>query len=166
MSSQLPKLARATEGRYFQPDERQALLDKAATLPLRFQAADQLQEREETIVQAVMEALQERYPESSAIKGPALAKTRHDVQLVLRFNMQAMVLDDMRWLEEKVLFWLRTILAAGNFTPQFSRDCFTLLREQVEKNINPESAALLQPYLDRNIEVLSDLPEPVAQSVG
>jgi hypothetical protein len=164
MTSQLQTLARTAEGRYFHPDERQAMLAKAATLPSRFQAADQVQQHEEAIVQAVMEAMQQRYPESSAIKGPALAKTQNDVQLVLRFSAQAMVLDDLRWLDEKVLFWLRTILAAGNFTPQFSRDCFTLLREQVEKNVSPESARLLQPYLNRNIEVLCDIPEPAAKS--
>ena len=164
MNSQLQTFARAAEGRYFHPDERQALLAKATALPQRFQAADQVQQHEEAIVQAVIDAMQQRYPESSAIRGPALAKTQNDVQLVLRFNVQAMILDDMRWLDEKVLFWLRTILAAGNFTPQFSRDCFTLLGEQVKKSINPESAALLQPYLNRNIEVLSDIPEPAAKS--
>jgi hypothetical protein len=164
MNLQIQSLSRAAEGRYFRPEERQALLTRATTLPNRFQAADEVQEREDAIVQAVMEAMQQRFPESSALKGPAFAKTQNDIQLVLRFNVQAMVLDDMCWLDEKVLFWLRTILAAGSFTPQFSRDCFTQLRMQVEKNISPESMALLQPYLNRNIEVLSDIPETAAKS--
>ncbi|HLW65705.1 MAG TPA: hypothetical protein VKS79_10325 [Gemmataceae bacterium] len=164
MNSQLQSLVRGAEGRYFHADERRALLTQAASLPARFQAADQVQEHEDVIVQAVIEAMQQRYPESSAIKGPALAKTQNDVQLVLRFNVQAMILDHMRWLDEKVLFWLRTVLAAGNFSPKFSRDCFTLLRDQVAKHTSPQTAALLQPYLDRNIEVLSELPEPAATS--
>jgi small-conductance mechanosensitive channel len=164
MNSQLQRFARAAEGRYFQADERQALLAKATALPRRLEAADQVQQHEAAIVQAVMGTMQQRHPESSALKGPALTKTQNDVQLVLRFNVQAMVLDDMRWLDDKVLFWLRTILAAGNFTPEFSRDCFTLLCEQVEKYVDPESLALLQPFLRRNVEVLSDIPEPAAKS--
>jgi small-conductance mechanosensitive channel len=164
MNSQLQSLVVGAEGRYFHPDERQALLARAASLPERFQAAEQVQEHEEAIVQAVMEEMQQRHPESSAIKGPALAKTQNDVQLVLRFDVQAMILDDVRWLDEKVLFWLRTILAAGNFRPDFSRDCFTLLREQLARHTSPHTAALLEPYLKRNIEVLSDLPEPAAAS--
>ncbi|HEV3144848.1 MAG TPA: hypothetical protein VGZ47_13245 [Gemmataceae bacterium] len=160
MNAHLQTLLAAVEGRYFRHEERQSLLAQAASLPDRFQASDQVQEREEIIVQAVIDQLQQRYPESPAVIGPALAKTTSDVLLVLRFNVQAMILDDMRWLDEKVLFWLRTILAAGNFVPQFSRDCFTLLRQYVSENVSPQAMALLQPYLDRNIEVLSDLPEP------
>jgi hypothetical protein len=164
MIAQLQNLVHSAEGRYFHADERQALLDKAGSLPDRFHASDEVQEREEAIVRSVMDEMQQLHPESPAIHGPALAKTQNDVQLVLRFNVQAMILDDRHWLDERVLFWLRTILMAGNFSPQFSHDCFTLLRQQVAKNISPQALALLQPYLDRNIEVLSDLPQPAIVS--
>ena len=162
MNAHLQSLLTAAEGRYFHADERHSLLSKAASLPDRFQASDQVQEREEAIIGSVMEELRRRYPDSPATQGPGSTKTSSDLQLVLRFNVQAMICDDMRWLDEKVLFWLRTILRAANFSPQLSHDCFTLLGQHVAQTVTPQSWALLQPYLDRSIEVLSDIPEPVA----
>jgi hypothetical protein len=165
MNARLQKLALAAEGRYFQPAERHELLELAKSLPSRLHASDQIQQKEEAIVAAVMQEMQKRYAKFAKQHEHAWAKAFRDVVLVLRFDVQAMVCDEMRWLEEKVLFWLRTMLAAGNFTPQFIRDCFTLLREQVKLQVNPESFTWLQPYLDRNIEVLSDIPEPAAPAV-
>jgi hypothetical protein len=165
MNSRLQKLALASEGRYFAPAERQEALAFATTLPARFQVSDEIEHHESAIVQSVIEEMQKRYPNFAKQHEQAWAKAFRDLVLVLRFDVQAMVCDEIRWLDEKVLFWLRTMLVAGNFTPKFNHDCFTLLREQVQLRVSPDAFAWMKPFLDRNVEVLSDIPEPAAPAV-
>src|SRR3984893_551356 len=104
MNARMQKLAQAAEGRYFRSDERQEFLAYAASLPARFQASDQIEQQEETIVRAVIEEMQRRYPNFAKLHDQAWAKAFRDVLLVLRFDVQALICDEMGWLDEKVLF--------------------------------------------------------------
>ena len=49
----------------------------------------------------------------------------------------------------------------NNLTPKFCHDAFSLLREQVQAQLPAENYELLRPYLDRNVDVLSDFAEPL-----
>ena len=164
MTTRLLQLARSAEGRYFQPAEREQFLAYAEALPRRFAAATAVADHEEAILKATVTELQQRYPNFAKHHDQGWAKCYRDLQLVLRQDVQALVLDDVQRLEDTTLLWLRTMLAANNLTPQFCRDAFTLLREQVQAQL-AESFEPLQPFLDRNVEVLSDFPEPATPAV-
>jgi hypothetical protein len=165
MQTRLSKLATLSEGRYLTRDEQQDLLGFASALPQRVKVAELVEQKEDGIVRALTEEMKRRYPNFPKYHDQAWAKCNRDVTLVLRYDVQAMVFDDMKMLEDKVLYWLRTILAASNFTPQFVRDCYTILRDLCRQQLPPDAYRALEPYLERNISVVSDFPEPVTPAV-
>jgi Phycobilisome protein len=76
-----------------------------------------------------------------------------------------MLSGDLKVLEDKALFYLRSILAAYNVTPQFAREAFGRLRDRCREQLAAETFARLAPYLERNIQVLADFPEPAVAMV-
>ena len=54
---------------------------------------------------------------------------------MLRADVRAMLAGDLRSLEDKALFYLRSILAAYNVTPQFAREAFTRLRDHCRQRL-------------------------------
>jgi hypothetical protein len=85
--------------------------------------------------------------------------------MVLRADVQAMIFDDRGQLDGRLLYWMQTMFAANNYTPQFVRDCFGMLRDRLREELPAEDYDLMRPYLDRNVEVLSDFPEPTTPAV-
>ncbi len=165
MSTRLLKLARTADGRYFQPEERDQFLAYADSLPRRFQTSEAVSQREEAIVSAVINEMQRRYPNFAKFHDQGWAKCYRDLQLVLRHDAQAVIIDDVQALDDRILLWLRSMLAANNLTPKFCHDAFGLLREQAQAQLPAESYELIRPYLDRNVDVLSDFAEPAAPAV-
>jgi hypothetical protein len=159
------RLSTQAEGRYLNREEQQKLLGFANALPQRFKASAAIEQKEDAIVRAVVDELKQRYPNFPKYHDQGWAKCYRDVQLVLRYNVQAMIFDDMKLLEDKLLFWLRTILAASNFTPQLVRDTYTLLRDNCRSQVPGDAFSLLEAYLQRNIDVISDFPEPANPAV-
>jgi hypothetical protein len=162
MNSRFSKIAQAADGRYFSAEERQTFRSFADSLPQRIGAAEAVEQKEEAVIRTVLEQLQQRYPNFAKYHDQAWARQFRDVQLVLRAGVQAMVFDDVHRLDDKMLYWLRSMFAASNYSPRFVRDCFESLREQMKASLKHEDFDLLRPYLDRNIEVLGDFPEPAA----
>src|SRR4051794_34955286 len=138
MTTRLQKLARGADGRYFSADERAEFLGYAETLPRRFEAADAVAAQEEAILKAAVGELQNRYPNFAKYHDQGWAKCYRDLQLVLRHDVQALVLNDAQALEDRALLWLRTMLAANNLTPRFCADAFDLLREQARAHLAAE----------------------------
>jgi hypothetical protein len=165
MSTPLNDLLRQSEGRYLTPDEREQVLAYARDLPARVRAAEEVEAREADILAGVVDALRERYPRYERLFPNAWDRCAGDVRLVLRFDVRAMLAADPQPLEDKALYYLRSILAAYNLTPRFVGDAFALLRDECRGRLSPESFALLEPFLERNIHVLGDIPEPAVAVV-
>jgi hypothetical protein len=165
MSQSLHDILRVSEGRYPTPEERDRLLDLAHELPARVKAAEEVEAREADILAGVVGGLRDHYPRYEKLFPKAWDRCARDVQFVLRYDVRAMLANDPRPLDDKALYYLRSILAAYNLTPQFTRDCFTLLRDQCRERLSPEAFALLEPFLARNVEVLGNIPEPAVAAV-
>ena len=165
MNSSLNVILRACEGRYPGAEERAKLLAIARELPARVRAAEDVEAHEAATTAAVVAALHGRYPRYEKLFPQGWDRCASDLQLVLRSNVRAMLANDPRPLDDKALYYLRSILAAYNLTPQFTRDCFTLLRDQCRERLSPEAFALLEPFLARNVEVLGNIPEPAVAAV-
>jgi phycobilisome protein len=165
MNTRMSKLLTSADGRYFTAEERQGVLAFAESLPRRFHAADQVEQKEEAILRDVVGEVQKRHADLAKYHDQAWARVYRDAQLVLRADVQAMVCDDVRQLDDRMLLWMRTMFAANSFTPAFVRDCFSLLRDRARGHLAAEDFDLLRPYLDRNVEVLADFPEPAARAV-
>jgi hypothetical protein len=78
---------------------------------------------------------------------------------------QAMLLDEPKNLRDKLLYWLRTILAGLNFTPEFNRDTYTYLMEGFRQSLPPDAFAEFEPYLSQVIDIMSSFPDPAVPAV-
>lgn len=165
MNTELWELVNASDGRYFTSDEEAKVLKFAQTLPARFQAAAKVKAAEEPIVKSVIERMKQLYPNMARYHAAGWEKAHRDVQLVLRYNVQAMVCNDLQALEDKLLFWLRTILKSVNLTPKFIADTYVLLTQSCRDALPAEAFQLLEPALSRTLSVLSDVPEPHTAAV-
>lgn len=165
MSALLTKLSIETDGRYFTAEERQSVLGLAEALPRRVRAAEQVEQHEESALRSALESVQPNYPNFATYHDQAWARQFRDAQLVLRAAVTAMVLDDPRQLDDRALFWMRSMFAANNYTPRFVRDTFTAVRDRLQEKLGGDEFALLQPFLERAVAVLGDFPEPATPAV-
>jgi hypothetical protein len=165
MTPPLTTILRQSDGRYLTADEREQVLAYARDLPARVQAAQAVETAEADLTATVVGELRGRYPRFERLIPNAWDRLADDLRLVLRTDVRAMLAGELRVLEDKALFYLRSILAAYNVTPQFTRDAFTLLRDRCRDRLGPDAFARLEPYLERNVEVLADFPEPAVAMV-
>jgi hypothetical protein len=164
MTTRLNKLATAADGRYLSPEERRQVLDYTGSLPRRLDASDAIEQKEEAVLRSVVEEMQKKYPNFAKYHDQGWARQFRDMQLVLRSVVQAMIIDDVNQLDDRILFWMRTMFAANNYTPGFVRDCFTRLRDRLGDQAG-DHFNLLKPGLDHSVEVLSNFPEPATPAV-
>jgi hypothetical protein len=147
--------ARRADPGSFLPEEKLRELEKVDHLmAARVRAARSAEQFEQPILRQVIEPILKKFDFSKA--NAHRDKCYRDVGLVYRYCVFAMLSDDMKMLEDKLLFWLRTILQSQNF-PQGNesiRATYTLLLREAERQIPPEHFRLLDPYLARAAAIL------------
>ena len=151
--------------RYPTADERDRLTAYAAGVRDRLAAVRELESVEHAVIEATLERIRDLYPNFTRYHAVGWEKGYRDMQLMLQFMAKAMLVDDVRLLNDQVLTWVRTIFKSLNFTPKFLRDSYTLLRESVRVATRPRTFALMEPLLTHTIHYLSDIPEPVRPEV-
>lgn len=165
MNTEIRTLLLESEGRYLTEDERQKVSTYMAKFQERLKIAEMVEEAEDSAVRFCIDNTRKRYPNFDKYHEKAWAKAFRDVQLTTRYAAQAMLLDEPKLLEDKLLFWLRTILAGLNFTPEFNRDTYTYLTEGFRQALPPEAFGQLEPYLEQVVEIMSSFPEPATPAV-
>jgi hypothetical protein len=165
MNTRINLLIQGSDSRYLTPEERQEVVDYTNGFVERLAIVAQIEENEESAVRFCIDNTRKRYPNFDKYHTTAWAKAFRDVQLTTRYMAQAMLLDEIGILEEKLLFWLRTILAGLNFTPEFNRDTYTYLKQGFRQSLPPDVFTKLEPFLNRTIEIMSDFPMPATPAV-
>lgn len=165
MNNRIKHLLLQSDGRYLSADEKSEVVDYMTDFQKRLEVTGLIEEAEDSAVRFCIDNTRKRYPNFDKYHDKAWAKAFRDVQLTTRFATQAMLLGDMSILEDKLLYWLRTILAGLNFTPEFNRDTYTFLREGFRQNLPPDVFGELEPYLTRTIEIMSNFPAPATPAV-
>lgn len=165
MNNKINSILLESDSRYLTADERSELLTYTTTFAERLEAVQLIEENEDAAVRFCIENTRKRYPNFDKYHGSAWAKAYRDVQLTTRYMAQAMLIDEISLLEDKLLFWLRTILAGLNFTPEFNRDTYTYLKQGFRQSLPPETYAKFEPYLNRTIQIMSDFPMPATPAV-
>lgn len=160
MNTEIENIIRDSECRYLEEGEQKKILAFTASLPARFRAASAVEAREEVVVRGVVEQMRRLYPNFERYHAKGWEKAYRDIQISLRFTVQAMVWNNIEMQEDKLLTWLASILASFGFTPKFNRETYTLLRDGIKANVSQEVYAMLDPYLAKNIEILGSIPEP------
>lgn len=165
MYSRIMTVINASDSRYLTAPEQEQLLAYAASLPKRLQAARAVEQKEDEIVNRVIVEMKKRYPNFPALHERAWEKGFRDVQLVLRYIVQGMIVDDAAMPAQKLLFWCRSLSASAGITPRFMRDTYELLTDSVRQSIPQDAFALLESHLRAATEVLSEIPEPYRPAV-
>jgi len=165
MNKEITQLLIGSDSRYLTADERQSVLEYTNGFAERFRILSSIEEAEDAAVRFCIDNTRKRYPNFDKYHTTAWAKAYRDVQLTTRYMAQSMLLDDIGILEEKLLFWLRTILAGLNFTPEFNRDTYTFLKQGFRQSLPPDAFGVFEPFLNRTIEVMSDFPAPATPAV-
>lgn len=158
----LCELIERTGDSHFSAGEREQVRGLARDLNLAMQTSAAVEVVEDDAVAGVIESLRERHPRFGQLQPNSWERLAADLKLVLRNDVRALALGDLQELDGSVLVYLRSILAAYRLSPAFVRECFSLLRDRLSERLSAEQAAALNPYLQRNIDVLSDVPEPAA----
>ncbi len=165
MYSRLLKIVNNTDSRYLNAEEQAAVLKYAASLPARIDAAKHAERVEGEAIRLTIQAIKRRFPKFESYHERGWEKGVRDMQLVLRYAVQAMILDDPEAAEEKLYIWTKTIIAAFNITPGFVRDSYTIFRDTLREQLPASAYTLLEPHLNLAIEALSDFPEPALAAV-
>ena len=160
MNTQLIEMLQAADGRYLTREEQQTMLRWSEGLSARFQAATFIAAKEDVMVKEVIELLKAKYPNMGRYHADGWEKGYRDMQLVLRYMVRAMILEDVQDLDDKLLYWFRTILRAVNLTPKFIKDAYELLRQVCQRQLPADVFQRLDPVIVHTISVLSDFPEP------
>ncbi|MBL8800187.1 MAG: hypothetical protein JNM56_40265 [Planctomycetia bacterium] len=154
------QLINATDSRYLTAAEQEQVLALCAAMPKRLQAAKLVEQHETELVNLALTEMKKRYTNFANLHDRAWEKGFRDMQLVLRYNVQGMLMDDLEMAADKLLYWLRTMVASAGMTPRFMRDTYTFLRDACRQKLPADAYQLLEPHLNRTIEVLADIPEP------
>lgn len=165
MNNRISQILVGSDSRYLTAEERQEVLDYTQGFPERIKIVAMIEENEDGAVRFCIDNTRKRYPNFDKYHLHAWAKAFRDVQLTTRYMAQALLLDDMALLEDKLLFWLRTILAGLNFTPEFNRDTYTYLKQGFRQALPPDVFSKFEPYLNRTIDIMSDFPAPATPAV-
>jgi len=160
MPAILQQLINDSEGRYFTAEEQAKALEYARSLPIRLDAAQQVEKHEDEIVRYAVEQLKARYPRLDTMHERAWSKAMRDFSLVLRYAVHSMILDDPDLGEERLYVWFRTILGSLGFPPAFVRESYAHVWDGVKQAVSAEAAALIEPHMRKAIDILSDFPEP------
>jgi hypothetical protein len=154
MLSQFTHLSLETDGRYATDEELSFLSEYIKSYSLRLQTYQKLQTSEAEIVQQVLTKLQSLDQSLLKSSGEDISsKWKRDTIRVLRYSAIAMLLNDSDTLQERLLFWMQTVMRA--FGAQKSCDAtYELMQIVVKQHLTPLQASLFCPILELNRRIL------------
>ena len=128
----------------------------------------------------IIRALYKIYPYEE-FHAYAKEKCMRDMSYVLAYATQSMLMNDPQWFEDKLLFWMKTIIQSFRYpdarTPdQFLFDdpehrnhlkklaahqksiyeCYTMMMRELRDNLTGKSFKLIEPYINQAITILSN----------
>lgn len=164
MKGMVFEIADRCENRYPTEGERRRLTNYAESLPARLELIQALEAGEKGIAKKAMLAMRERHPELADEHDDQWAKTFRDHQMTLRAVAQAYLLGEVGYLEERLLYWFRTILASFGYTGEEMAFAFGALAEGAKAELGDERYAELEPYFQRTVDVMGDIMAPAAST--
>lgn len=178
----LKSLFKDAESRHFSDDEFDVILKQMPSLAPVVATAKKVREIEkETVTQVVKEVFSQYDYEGNHDFGAA--KCPRDVRYVVAYATMAMLSDDPRWFDDKLLLWLKTILQSFEF-PERKRmvgmtifadlkledalselpvknksiyHCYYRLDQEFSKALGDEDSENFCPYIRQALKVLTEV---------
>ncbi|MGV3524291.1 MAG: hypothetical protein ACO1RX_08705 [Candidatus Sericytochromatia bacterium] len=146
---------KAAENGYLTPETQQQFQAYSQSVAARLAALRDLEAHEESIARETSDLIFEVYPKvEKRLEGRH--KTERDLQLILRYCGQAMLRDDLQFLEDQLLHWLRTMLVAFQFGNNCLRDSYIWLDQRCQSRLQPASYTLLKPALQAVLQIVPE----------
>ena len=151
----LDKIVAEEPGRYLTTEEQDALLRESRYFEPRITAARDAQAHEAEVVKRAVDAVLKRYDFRGRYTYGA-EKCYRDVGQVYRWCAFAMLLDDRKMLEDKLLLWMRAIIQSLDFpgANESIRMTYKLLTDESRRALRPASFQLMEPFLRAAEEIL------------
>jgi len=177
----LGPLFREAESRHFRPEEIQIILAERPDLAPEVAAVSAVREIDLSVIQRVVKEVFAQF-DYEQFHDYATAKCTRDIRYVITYACAATVAKDLRWFDDKLLIWLKTILAAFNFPartsgagggmfadevleerlkelPQRTQStfyCYYRLRQEMEKELAPDHFRIIEPSITLALNVLTE----------
>lgn len=154
MNHEIGAMLTASEGRYPTRAEQALLRGWAEQLEARLAAMEAIRAAEEAIVAQVCDEVMAAYPNVEKFYKDMRASCVRDLSLVVRYCAQALLRDDLQYLEDSLLTWMASILRGVGLAPAFIEDTYKALMKSAARELPPTVNELLRPYLERCVAVL------------
>lgn len=158
MISQINSLQREIDGRYASDRELQFFWDYSRSFNLRLQTYIKLQGMEPELLQRVQTKMKRLDP-SLFLDGQQdlTPKWKQDTLRVLRYSAVAMLLNDGDFLQERLLYWMQTVMKA--FGVETSCEVtYRVMQDVIRERLTVAEANLLCPILELNRLILGSVP--------
>jgi hypothetical protein len=142
------QLVNTTDSLYLTPAQQKEVLDYGRSLARRFEACRAVQAIEDDVAEAARDAFFEQHPNLADLPDNGWDTFDADQRLALRTVVQAMLMDDPAFPEQKQFRSLRRTLGFLELTAAVQDDWFSSLRNALEARLKPDAAETLAPYLD------------------
>lgn len=166
MNDKIAKIVRACDRRYLLQSERERILQYAQSVHGRLALEQEIERSESRVLDATMRAVRERYPQLEESQEQGYENTSRDLQLTMRCVAQAALIDDVQYLSDKLLIAHRQVLRALGLTPDFVKDVYSTLRDEMKNALSEIAFDFAKPFLDEVVEVLSDFAPPAIARIG
>ncbi len=153
------------DDRYPNDIERETLIHYARSMSARKAALLEIQKVDHEIAVYAIDILLKQYPRFSRYHPLSREKGIRDMHLIIGAAGKTMFLNDIEWLNNHMLIWVRTIFRSINMTPKFLLDGFNHMRDGVKRYTSPQTFALMEPVIAHVTAFLSDIPEPAVPEV-
>lgn len=154
MNHAIGAMLTASEGRYPTRAEQALLRSWAEQLETRLGALEAIRAAEETIVGQTTDEMMVAYPNVEKFYKDMRSSCVRDLSLVLRYCAQALLRDDVQYLEDNLLTWMGSILRGVGFAPAFIEDTYKAMMKAAARELPPTTSEMLRPYLERCVAVL------------
>lgn len=155
MRKDLEAIAAALHARHATDEEIVALRRHAQAVAASASTAEQLKDKEYSIVHAAMGELYKKWPDKRTAFRSCEEKTLRDMKLVMRYCLYSAVLDDPDYAKDRMLFWFRTILNAFEFGHEFIEDAYRMAQKRVNQQLGKSEAESISYMIDESIAVFN-----------
>jgi predicted RNA-binding protein Jag len=150
MYSQLSQMMVGAEGRYLNSEEMDNISEMVKSFHARFEVTQRLEAKEDHVIKTIVEKSLKHFPQFAEERPNVFEKCVRDETLVLRYAAMAYLNDDEEVFTEKVMYWMRTVVQAMNFT-DVAKYTYTNMQEEVSEVLGDDAAGI-NKYLQMIVE--------------
>lgn len=143
MHPQIEALFDEAESRYLKPEELAVLSQYVDSLPARLTTYRALRDRELDVMQQVADQLQLELPQE---KTEHLERALKDALLTLRYCAMGMLLNDEKFVKERLMSWLSGTMSLYN-SQTINTVLYRLLHQRLTEVLGTQAMSFLTPPL-------------------